>query len=94
MKKTFTYLYYIIFVAGLWLLNRHFQDFASVNGLLVAILVGLIIAFVAKLIFKTITKMLIFFIIIVGVVIFLFSIEFFVVPIWLQPIFDFITGVN
>ena len=82
MKKTFNLIYYIVFVAGLWLLNRHFQNFVAVNGILQGLLVGLILAFLAMLIFKTLTRVLLFLIIIIGMMVFLFSIEFFILPDW------------
>lgn len=90
MKKTFNLLYYIVFVTGLWLLNRHFQNFVAVNGVLQGLLVGLILAFLALLIFKTLTRILLFLIIIIGIVVFLFSIEFFVLPDWTYEIWRMI----
>ena len=86
MKSAFSVVYYIIFVGILWVLNRHFQAFVAVNGLLQGLLVGLILAFLAKLVFKTITKMILSIIIIAGLIVFLFSIDFFVIPDWLFDI--------
>ena len=82
MKRTFTLIYYIIFVIALWILNRHFQNFVAVNGILQGLLVGLVLAFLAMLIFKTITRVFIFVIVIVGIIVFLFSIDFFTLPAW------------
>jgi len=82
MKKTFTLIYYIVFVVGLWVLNRHFQNFVAVNSILQGLLVGLILAFLAMLIFKTITRALMLVIAIVGIIVFLFSIDFFTLPAW------------
>ena len=82
MKKTFTLIYYIAFVVGLWILNRHFQNFIAVNGILQGLLVGLVLAFLALLIFKTITRVLLFVIAIAGIIVFLFSIDFFTLPEW------------
>jgi len=86
MKSAFSLLYYIIFVAVLWGLNRHFQAFVAVNGVLQGVLVGLVLAFLAKLVFKTITKTIMSLIVIAGLVVFLFSIDFFVLPDWLSNI--------
>lgn len=86
MKSAFSLLYYIVFVGALWMLNRHFQAFVAINGILQGALVGLVLAFLAKLIFKTLTKMIMSLIIVVGLVIFLFSIEFFAIPDWLANI--------
>ena len=86
MKKTANLLYYIIAVGALWFLNRHFQAFVAVNGLLQGLLVGLILAFLAKLVFKTITRTILLLIIVIGLVIFLFSIDFFTLPDWLSNI--------
>ena len=86
MKSAGKLLYYIGFVGILWFLNRHFQAFVAVNGVLQGVLVGLVLAFLAKLIFKTITKMILSLIIIVGLVVFLFSIDFFTLPDWLSNI--------
>lgn len=77
MKKQLNLLYYIIFVAGLWLLNRHFQIFVSINGALQGLLVGLILAFLAKLIFKTLTAIIVIFIVIIGIIVALYSVGFF-----------------
>ena len=82
MKKTFNLIYYIVFVAGLWILNRHFQNFVAVNGILQGILVGLVLAVLAMLIFKTITRVLMFMIAIAGIIVFLFSVDFLTVPDW------------
>ena len=79
-------LYYIIFVAILWALNRHFQAFMAVNGILQGLLVGLVLAFLAKLVFKTITKMIMSLILIVGALVFLVSVDFFTLPEWLYNI--------
>ena len=88
MKKTFHLIYYIVFVAGLWLLNRHFQNFVAVNGILQGLLVGLVLAFLVLLIFKTMTRVALFLIIIVGILVFLFSIDFFTLPEWVFNLFD------
>ena len=90
MKKTFNLIYYIVFVAGLWFLNRHFQNFVAVNGVLQGLLVGLVLAFLAMLIFKTITRVLLFLIIIVAIIVFLFSIDFFTLPQWAYEIWSMI----
>ena len=90
MKKTFHLIYYIVFVAALWLLNRNFQNFVAVNGILQGLLVGLVLAFLALLIFKTITRVLLFLIIIIAIVVFLFSIEFFTLPQWAYEIWSMI----
>ena len=82
MKRTFTLIYYIVFVVGLWILNRHFQNFVAVNGILQGLFVGLVLAFLAMMIFKTLTRVLIFVIVIVGIIVFLFSIDFFTLPAW------------
>ena len=82
MRKKFIFIYYIVFVVGLWILNRHFQNFVAVNGILQGLLVGLVLAFLAMLIFKTITRALIFVIAIVGIIVFLFSIDFLTLPDW------------
>ncbi|MCL1990668.1 MAG: hypothetical protein FWG67_07250 [Defluviitaleaceae bacterium] len=84
MKRAFNLMYYIVFVAGLWLLNRHFRNFVAVNGILQGLFVGLVLAFLSMLIFKTITKVLLFLIIISGLVVFLFSVEFFILPEWVH----------
>ena len=88
MKKTFHLIYYIVFVAGLWLLNRHFQNFVAVNGVLQGLLVGLVLAFLVLLIFKTITRVALFLIVITGIVVFLFSIDFFAWPEWVYNLLD------
>jgi len=90
MKKTFSLIYYIVFVAALWLLNRHFQNFVAVNGVLQGLLVGLVLAFLAMLIFKTITRVLLFLIIITAILVFLFSIEFFILPQWVHELWSMI----
>jgi len=90
MKKTFNLIYYIAFVAGLWILNRQFQNFVAVNGVLQGLLVGLILAFLAMLIFKTLTRVLMFLIIIAGIIVFLFSIEFFTLPAWAYEVWGMI----
>jgi len=90
MKKTFSLIYYIVFVAALWFLNRHFQNFVAVNGVLQGLLVGLVLAFLAMLIFKTITRVLLFLIIIIAIVVFLFSIDFFTLPQWAYEIWSMI----
>lgn len=90
MKKTFNLIYYIVFVAGLWILNRHFQSFVAVNGVLQGLLVGLVLAFLAMLIFKTVTRVLLFLIIIIAIVVFLFSIGFFTLPQWAYEIWEMI----
>ena len=90
MKKTFNLIYYIVFVAGLWILNRHFQNFVAVNGILQGLLVGLVLAFLAMLIFKTITRVLLFLIIITGILVFLFSIEFLTLPQWAYELWSMI----
>jgi len=82
MKKTFTLIYFIVFVVGLWILNRHFQNFVAVNGILQGLLVGLVLAFLVLLIFKTLTRVILFIIAIIGVIVFLFSIDFFTLPTW------------
>ena len=89
VKKTFHLMYYILFVAALWGLNRHFQNFVAVNGVLQGLLVGLVLAFLVLLVFKTITRVALFLIVITGVVVFLFSVEFFVLP----PYFSELEGV-
>jgi len=86
LKSTFKLLYYIGFIAVLWLLNRHFQAFVAVNGILQGVLAGLVLAFVAKLIFKTITRTIMSLIVIVATLVFLVSIDFFVLPDWLGNI--------
>jgi len=88
MKKTFHLLYYIGFVAALWLLNLQFQTFVAVNGVLLGLLVGLLLAFLALLIFKTLTRVAIFLIVITGIVVFLFSVGFFTMPEWLDDILN------
>jgi len=90
MKKTFTLIYYIVFVAGLWILNRHFQNFVAVNGILQGLFVGLVLAFLALLIFKTITRVLMFVIAIAGIIVFLFSIDFFTIPAWAHEAWEMI----
>ena len=90
MKKRFTVIYYIVFVAGLWILNRHFQNFVAVNGILQGLLVGLVLAFLAMLIFKTITRVLMFVIAITGIIVFLFSIDFFTLPDWAYEVWGMI----
>ena len=90
MKKTFTLIYYILFVVGLWILNRHFQNFVAVNGILQGLLVGLVLAFLAMLIFKTITRVLMFIIAIAGIIVFLFSIDFFTLPTWAYEVWGMI----
>lgn len=90
MKKTFNLIYYIVFIAGLWILNRHFQSFVAVNGVLQGLLVGLVLAFLAMLIFKTITRVLLFLIIIIAIVVFLFSIGFLTLPQWAYEIWEMI----
>jgi len=82
MKKTVHLIYYIVFVAGLWVLNRQFQSFVAVNGVLQGLLVGLLLAFLALLIFKTITRVALFLIVIAGIIVFLFSVDFFTMPEW------------
>ena len=90
MKKVFNLVYYIAFVAGLWLLNRHFQSFVAVNGILQGLLVGLVLSFLARLVFKTLTRMLLSLIIIAGIIVFLFSIDFFVLPPWVYEFWSMI----
>jgi len=90
MKKTFSFIYYIVFVAGLWFLNRRFQNFVAVNGVLQGLLVGLVLAFLTLLIFKTITRVLLFLIIIIAIVVFLFSIDFFTLPQWAYEIWSMV----
>ena len=94
MKKTFNLIYYIVFVAGLWLLNRHFQNFVAVNGILQGLLVGLLLAFLVLLIFKTITKVLIFLIVIVGIIVFLFSVDFLTLPEWAYQIWSMVPTIR
>ena len=94
MKKTFNLIYYIVFVAGLWGLNRHFRNFVAVNGVLQGLFVGLVLAFLAKLIFKTITKVLLFLIVIVGILVFLFSIDFFTLPEWAYNIWGMVLTIR
>lgn len=94
MKKTFNMIYYIGFVAILWLMNRHFQNFVAVNGVLLGLLVGLVLAFLAMLVFKTITKVLMGLIIIAGIVVFLFSVEFLVLPAWAYEIWSLLPMVR
>jgi len=86
MKKTFNLIYYIVFVASLWGLNRHFRNFVAVNGVLQGLFVGLVLAFLVMLVFKTITKILLFLIVIIGIVVFLFSIDFFTIPEWVNSV--------
>jgi len=88
MKKTANWLYYIVFIGALWLLNRHFQAFMTVNGLLQGLLVGVVLAFLAKLIFKTVTKMIVTIIVVIGIIIFLVSSDFITLPGWLSQIFS------
>ena len=90
MKKTFNLIYYIVFVGGLWILNRHFQNFVAVNGVLQGLLVGLVLAFLAMLVFKTITRVLLFLIIITGLIVFLFSIDFFTLPSWAYGVWEMV----
>jgi len=90
MKKAFNLIYYIVFVAGLWVLNRHFQNFVAVNGILQGLFVGLVLAFLAMLIFKTVTRILLFLIIIIGIIVFLFSIDYFTLPEWAYEIWRMI----
>ena len=85
-------LYYIIFVVILWAVNRHFQAFVAVNGILQGVLVGLVLAFLAKLVFKTITRTIMSLILIVGALVFLVSIDFFVLPEWLSNILVLVQG--
>ena len=86
MKKTFNLVYYLVFVVGLWMLNRHFRNFVAVNGILQGLFVGLVLAFLAMLIFKTITKVILFLIVIAGIIVFLFSVDFFILPEWVYEI--------
>lgn len=90
MKQTFNLIYYIVFVAGLWILNRHFQSFIAVNGVLQGLFVGLVLAFLVMLIFKTITRVLLFLIIIIAITVFLFSIDFFTLPQWAYQLWEMI----
>ena len=90
MKKAFNLIYYIAFVAGLWILNRHFQSFVAVNGILQGLLAGLVLSFLARLVFKTLTRMLLSLIVIAGIVVFLFSIDFFVLPQWAYEVWNMI----
>lgn len=90
MKKAFNFIYYIVFVAGLWILNRHFQNFVAVNGILQGLLVGLVLAFLAMLIFKTLTRVLFFLIVMTVIVVFLFSIGFFTLPQWVVEVWQMI----
>jgi hypothetical protein len=94
MKKTFNLIYYIMFVAGLWILNRHFQNFVAVNGVLQGLLVGLILAFLAMAVFKTLTRVLLFLVIIAGIVVFLFSIDFFTLPQWAYEVWEMMPTVR
>ena len=94
MKKTFHLIYYIVFVAGLWMLNRHFQNFVAVNGVLQGLFVGLVLAFLVLLIFKTITRVALFLIVITGIVVFLFSIDFFVWPEWVYNLLDILPALR
>jgi len=82
MKKTFNLIYYIVFVGALWLMNRHFQNFIAINGVLQGLLVGLVLAFLALLIFKTLTRIILFMIVAVGILVFLISIDFLIIPEW------------
>jgi len=86
MKKKISLGYYVLFVGGLWVLNRQFQYFVAVNGILNGLLVGLLLAFLAKLVFKTVTKMLLAIIVIIGIVVFLFSIGYFTLPEWVYDL--------
>ena len=90
MKKTFNLIYYIVFVAGLWILNRHFQHFVAVNGVLQGLFVGLVLAFLAMMVFKTITRVLLFLIVIAGLIVFLFSIDFFTLPGWAYEVWEMV----
>ena len=90
MKKNIHFLYYVIFIAGLWLLNRQFQDFIAVNGLIRGLLVGFIIAFLVLLVFKTITKIALFIIALVAIAVFLYSIDFLTLPEWFYQILNFV----
>ncbi|MCL2558933.1 MAG: hypothetical protein FWE07_00480 [Turicibacter sp.] len=94
MKKTFHLIYYIAFVAALWFLNRRFQNFVAVNGVLQGLFVGLVLAFLALLIFKTITRVLMFLIVIAGIVVFLFSVEFFVMPEWVYELWAMVPAIR
>ena len=94
MKKTFNLLYYIVFVVSLWFLNRHFQNFVAVNGILQGLLVGLVLAFLAMLIFKTLTRVLLFLIIIAGLIVFLFSIDFFTLPGWAYEVWERVPAIR
>ena len=94
MKRAFNLVYYIAFVAGLWVLNYHFQNFVAVNGILQGLLVGLVLAFLAMLIFKTITRVIFFLITITGVVVFLFTIGYFTLPGWAYEIWEMIPNIR
>ena len=94
MKKAFNFVYYIGFVAALWFLNRHFQNFVAVNGVLQGLLVGLVLAFLAMLIFKTITRVLLFLIVIAGIVVFLFSVDFLTLPAWAYDIWSMVPTIR
>jgi len=94
MKKMFNLFYYIVFVAGLWILNRDFQNFVTVYGVLKGLLMGLVLAFLTMLIFKAITRILLFLIVIIGILVFLFSIDFFALPEWATGIWGMVITIK
>ena len=71
MKK----LYYILFIAGLYLFSQAFQEYIVMYGALKAVAIGLVIAFACKFMFKMVTQTIIFIAVISGIIYFLISTE-------------------
>ncbi len=76
MKK----MYYILFIVGLYLFSQVFQEYLLMYGLFQGIAVGLLIAFICKFLFKMVTQTFLTIAIIVGILYFLVSAGYIVIP--------------
>lgn len=82
MRKILNLAYYVVFVAGLWIMSLHFRTFVEENGFLLGLFVALVVAFLIMLLVRTVWKVLVFLIVVAIIIFFLISVEFFVLPEW------------
>jgi len=90
MKKILTLGYYIVFIARLWIFDRHFQSFVAENSILLGLLVGLLLAFLFMLIFKMLTRIALLLVLVAALVAFLFAVGYFVIPQWVYTLQELI----
>ena len=82
MKK----MYYVLFIAGLYLFSQAFQEYLVMYGLLQSLAIGFLIAFVCKFLFKMVTRTIISLAILAGALYFLISTGYIALPLELTTL--------